>query len=288
MSFFERCESRLGHWGIPGLIQGLGVFHVLTFLLVKFKPEFLDTLTLLLPKIKEGEVWRALSYLMLPPTQSPLWIIFSVMFMMFTGRLIESFWSPFRVTCYVVLSAVVVSAAVLLIQWQLIKNGQIAAWDSLTINNLGLIHSMVAVQAFGLSLLLAMATLAPRQEIMVMFVFPVQLRWGGLATAVISLFLALRSPFYWPLLAGFVPWLLFFGRETFMSWRSQATQAQRRRSFSAEAKVDAGQAFHTCAQCAKNDLTHPQLEFRLLDDDTELCEECLKKNRASSITPSSL
>jgi hypothetical protein len=181
------------------------------------------------------------------------------------------------------------TGACLLAQWQMgLHIAELVDENVIFIKNVTAVHSIMCVRAFDISLFIAMATLAPLQEIQLMFVFPVQLRWVALVTVAVTIFLALRHlSITWPMFVGFVPWLVFFGRDVYRRWHSQANQKKRKRIFTAQIQTQEGEPFHTCAQCGNNDLTHPQLEFRLLPDNTELCVECLKKNAVSASPPQS-
>ena len=54
----------------------------------------------------KGEVWRLISFAILPPTLRPLLLVFILFFMVFMGEMLERMWGSFRLTLYVLAGVV--------------------------------------------------------------------------------------------------------------------------------------------------------------------------------------
>src|SRR5690606_27183034 len=104
------------------------------------------------PLILQGQVWRLVTWIFIPNTTGPIFIIFFLMFTWWLGEMLESTWGSFRLNLYYLLGMAGCTVAAFLF-------GASGANFLLT-----------------LSLLLALATLAPDQEILFLF-FPLKLKW---------------------------------------------------------------------------------------------------------------
>ncbi|NIP97025.1 MAG: hypothetical protein GWO24_27770 [Akkermansiaceae bacterium] len=60
-----------------------------------------------------------------------------------------------------------------------------------------------------------------------------------------------------------------------MKWaREREHTAARQADFRTRSKPS-GASFHTCANCGATDLSHPDRDFRITEDERELCDTCL-------------
>src|SRR4029453_9536458 len=100
MSWLDKLEKRLGFLAIPGLIRFIIGFTVLVYLLVYLNRGFESFLTLDPARIMKGEIWRLVTYIFVPQTFSPLWLLLALWFLWFIGEGLERAWGPFRLTLY--------------------------------------------------------------------------------------------------------------------------------------------------------------------------------------------
>ena len=73
----ERLERSFSRYAIPGLIRYVVALNALVFILVTLEPNYAGVLELNRAGILRGEVWRLVSWIFLPTTQSFFWIICS-------------------------------------------------------------------------------------------------------------------------------------------------------------------------------------------------------------------
>src|SRR5213596_4188289 len=100
MSLLDQLERRFGFLGIPGLPRILVGFAALVFGLAWLLPGFTSMLTLDPVRIRHGEVWRLVTYIFIPQSQSPLWVLFALWFLWWIGAGLERAWGAFRLTLY--------------------------------------------------------------------------------------------------------------------------------------------------------------------------------------------
>ena len=162
-------------------------------------------------RIMQGEVWRVITFVFLPPDRSLLLILLSLYFYYIFGTSLENHWGSARFNIYYAIGVL----------------GNIAA---------GFIMGKATNEYLNLSLMLAFAVLYPDMEIRLFFIFPVKIKWIGWLTAAVLLYqFALVS---WPLRLAIVlsllPFILFFGPQAWL----QARMDGRRLAYWIRRKLD--------------------------------------------------
>src|SRR5207237_9173569 len=100
MSLLDRLERRFGFLGIPGLPRILVGFAALVFGLAWLLPGFTSVLTLDPVRIRDGEVWRLITYIFIPQATRAIWVLFALWFLWWVGEGLERAWVSFRLTLY--------------------------------------------------------------------------------------------------------------------------------------------------------------------------------------------
>ena len=161
-----RYLSRHLRWlAVPNLAVIIVTLQALGFLFVLSDPVWFERLALIPERVLQGEVWRLITFLALPLSLSPLWMIFSLWFLYFILNLIESEWGDFKTTLYVLVSLV------LTIVFSFVFG-----------------YPVTQVSDFTSTLFLAAAALYPNFEIRMYFVIPVKMKYlGWLALAFVGL-----------------------------------------------------------------------------------------------------
>ena len=245
MSLLTRLERTLGRLAIPNLSLYLVVGQVLFLGLALLGSFDLERIALLPLAVREGEVWRLVTYLFMPLVSvltmtGALFLAFSLYMFYLMGSALEHFWGEFRFNAYIFIGWALTTAMAFIFP------GSYAA-------NTFLI----------LSVFLAFAWLNPDFEILIFFILPVKIKWLALFQWLTYGFLLVVSP--WPvrvmILASVGNFLVFFGRDIVLRAGSgRRRMVQQTRQFGA--KSDEDEPRHRCHVCGKTDLTHPQLEFR--------------------------
>ena len=81
MALLDKLERRFGFLGIPGLIRIVIGFTALVYVLVYLNRGFESFLTLDPALILRGQVWRLVTYIFIPQTFSPLWVLLALWFL---------------------------------------------------------------------------------------------------------------------------------------------------------------------------------------------------------------
>ena len=263
MKWIDRTEQRMGHLAIPNLIRVIGMLNALVFVLYKLNPSFLRWLVLDPNAVRHGEVWRLVSYVLIPTVGGPIvdWL-FAALYIYYPwwiGDGIEEAMGSFRVNLFYLLGMICTTAA--------------AFYSDST--NFG-------TSMLNASLFFAFARFYPEQTIYVMALVPVKVKWLAWFSGAMLLlgFLFNGWDYRLAVLVAFANYFLFFGREIFHEVVMRRDVAARRRKFAA-AQRDDDDALHRCAVCGRTEHVAPDLEFRVAKDGHEYCTDHLPKAPAA-------
>jgi membrane associated rhomboid family serine protease len=254
MTWLDKLERRFGFLAIPRLIRIVIGLTVVVYLLVYLNRGFESFLALDPLLIRQGQVWRLVTYIFLPQTLSPLWLLLALWFLWFIGEGLERAWGPFRLTLYFFV---------------------------------GMIGTTIAAFFFGsnfsngmliTSLFFAFARFYPDEVIYILFILPVKIKWLAWVFAAFLLagFVLNSNSYRAALIAAFANYFIFFGPEYIHQARHRHEVSTRRRRFETQS-LGAAEALHRCAVCGATELTDPNLDFRVARDGEEYCMAHLPK-----------
>ncbi len=251
MSLLNRLERYLGRFAIPNLSLYLVAGQVLFLGLALLGGFDVERIALLPQAVREGEVWRLVTYLFVPPVSvitmtGAIFLAFSLYMFYLMGSALEHFWGEFHFNAFIFIGWALTTGVAFLVPGSYATNAFIAG-----------------------SVFLAFAWLNPDFELLIFFILPVKIKWLALLQWLFyGYFLAVGQ---WPIrlmiLASIGNFLAFFGFELVQWARSgQRRMAQQTRQFSAQREE--AEPRHRCHKCGKTDLTHPLIEFRY-------CSKCV-------------
>jgi hypothetical protein len=248
MTWLHTLERRLGFIAITGLARILVGFTALVFGLAWLVPGFISMLNLDPGRILHGEVWRLVTYIFIPSTLSPLWVLFALWFLWWIGEGLERAFGPFRLTLYFFIGMLGTTAAAFFVGSEF-SNRMLMA-----------------------SLFFAFAHFYPDEIIYVLFILPVKIKWlAWVFGALLLVGLFVNSNAYRvALVAAFVNYLIFFGPEMIYAARHRSEVSSRRRRYAQSSRSET-EPLHKCAVCGATELTDPNLDFRVSRDGEEYC-----------------
>lgn len=257
MTTLDRLEKYLGRFAIPGLIRYIVALNALVFILVTLLPEYANVLALNRGAILQGEVWRLFSWIFIPNTMSPFWVLFYLIFTWWIGDMLEGHWGAFRLNAYYFLGMFLCIASALVFG---------ASGGNFFLN---------------LSLFLAVATLAPNFEIMLFLIIPVKMKWVALFSLLLPAIYLITGPISIKMMVVMClgNYLLFFGPSFLQGRMENRKNAQRRERFKASSTSETD-TLHRCESCGATEASHPEKEFRVTADGREFCMEHLPARQA--------
>jgi len=259
MIWTDKLERRFGHLAIPGITRGIVALQALVFFLVIMNPAFGAVLALDPVAVREGQVWRLVSYIFLPRTTSLLWIIFALYILWLVGEALEEAWGPFKLNLYILTGLVCMAGAALIFN---------APADGLI---------------FWTSLFFAFATIFPNYTFLLFFILPVKVKWLALFSAGFLLLQVLGPSVQLKATAAAIVlnYGLFFGQYWIQHFKNGAEIKTRRARFESS-KMPEEATLHRCKVCDRTEASDPRLDFRVAADGEEYCVEHLPKRPESS------
>ncbi len=207
-----------------------------------------------------GQVWRLITFALVPTTNGILWLAISLYFYYFIGSALENAWGPGKFTIYY-FSGMLLTALYSLIVYFIAGK-----------------RILVSASYLNLSLFFAFATLWPEQRVLLFFVIPVKMKWLAWIDAAFFLLQIVSGVIAGQVWAALVPvvamltYLVFCGEWLFDLIRPNRVQQkvkQKARTIQfkeAAAKIQRQQQAQgftrKCAVCGRTDADNPGLEFR--------------------------
>jgi len=229
-----------GRVAIPNITAYWLAFQLMCMMLIWIKPEFQQQLIFDSAKVVDGEWWRAITFLFMPATQSPIWALFVMYFYWMMGTALEQEWGTANYNLYLLVGAVMNIAAAFL---------SMAAGLSGVGTNVFIMESVF----------LAFAAHYPEYVIRIYFIIPVKVKWLALLTWVLLGFQLLVVGWVGKamVVASIANFLIFFRKDIV-----RGAKLARKEAFRTVSKPVPQEALHRCVVCGATEKTSPEKEFR--------------------------
>jgi hypothetical protein len=252
----DRLARYCGGLAIPNLTLILLAGQIACYGLFLARPELLEKLVLVPQLVLQGEVWRLLTFLAVPPAINPICLLFGWYLFFLMGTALEGQWGTFRYNVYLGIGWLATIAAAFAFPDQPATNAFLAG-----------------------TVFLAFAQLYPRFELSLFFVLPVQVRYLALLTWIWYGLTALGGAWAVRLtiLAAVLNFLLFFADDILLHMRTSRRRMEwHRRQIAARPAT-----VHRCAVCGLTEQIDPKMDFRYCSKcagSYEYCQEHLRNH----------
>ena len=263
MNWLDKLERKLGRYAIPNLTVYLLAGYVIGCGIIYLMPNLIGWLTLEPALILRGQIWRIISWVLIPPTTNPISLLFLVLLYYSLGTALERTWGTFRYNVYI-FSGILFTVIVVFILYGVF----FALYGTeVPLSSIGL----VSTNYITMSIFLAFAAIYPDMEVLLYFVLPIKMKWMALVYAVMALYYFITGGIVSrvAIAASLLNFVIFFLSSRNMRRfgpREQARKAKFRKQ-SRPHMTYAGGARHRCAVCGRTELDDPNLEFRF-------CSKC--------------
>ena len=210
MKWIDKLERRFGHIAIHVLMMIIVIGQAVVFLAEFFMPGLgiWSKLSLYMPAVLQGEVWRLLTFIFVPSSSTPLSLVLTLYLMWLIGHTLEQSWGDFRFNVYYflgVLGAILAAA--------------VTGWGT--------------TYYLNLSLFFAFAMLYPEMRLLLFFIIPVKVKWLALFSGVLCLFGFVFGTWADRLsvLFSLLNFLIFFGGDFWRMAKQELRYAKNRRAW---------------------------------------------------------
>ena len=252
-NWLDKMERRFGCYAIRNLTMYLLAGYAIGYLLSFTMPQLLTYFTLEPALILKGQVWRLLSWVIIPPNDNIIFVIFMMLLYYSLGNTLESYWGAFRYNVYIF------SGILFTVIGAFIVNGLIGG-----VTGFGSLYSTYYI---NMSIFLACASIMPDYQLLLYGIIPVKMKWLAILDVVLLAVDAVQGGLIIRIviIASLLNFIIFFFCNRNLRGHSPK-QAVRRKKFQKQISRPqnqyAGGAKHRCAVCGLTELDDPTLEFR--------------------------
>ena len=252
-NWLDKMERRFGRYAIRNLTMYLLAGYAIGYLLSFTMPQLLTYFTLEPALILQGQVWRLLSWVIIPPNDNIIFVIFMMLLYYSLGNTLESYWGAFRYNVYIF------SGILFTVIGAFIVNGLIGG-----IRGFGSLYSTYYI---NMSIFLACASIMPDYQLLLYGIIPIKMKWLAVLDVVLLAVDAVQGGLIIRIviIASLLNFIIFFFCNRNLRGHSPK-QAARRKKFQKQISRPqnqyAGGAKHRCAVCGRTELDNPTLEFR--------------------------
>ncbi len=288
MNWFEK---HLGKYCINNLSLIMIIFYGFGFVLQSVNAQFLQYLTLNPYAILHGQVWRLVTWLLVPQEQSNFFfILIAMLFYYSIGTSLERTWGTVKYNEYLFQGIIfTILGAFIVFGVSMALYG-----GAMMPEHYQLISNYFTTYYVLMSIFLAYAATFPNAMVLLMFFIPVKVKWLGIAYGALMVyeFITYAVQGGWFICVAMAASLLnffFFFYHTKDFRRYSPSEIKRRNAYKkamdgmiqkrraegrSHVKMQASASVHQCAICGRTDQTNPELEFRYCSKCAGVYEFC--------------
>ena len=273
--YIDKLERKFGRFAISNISLLLIICYAFGYMMQFINPQFLQWLTLNPAYIFKGQVWRLVTWILIPPSSSNIFFVLLTLYFYYSiGTSLERTWGTFRYNVYLLsgmLFTILGSFILYVYYWMHGITPDAYGYD--------IIFSMFSTYYVNMSIFLAYAATFPEMRVLLMFIIPIKVKWLGIIYAVILAWNCFSGGMtMWCIIgASLLNFVIFFISTRQLSHMSPR-QIKRRQTFRHEVqRASHGVTKHKCAICGRTE-QDGNLSFRFCtqcDGNYEYCEDHL-------------
>ncbi len=273
-NFMNELERKFGRYAIHNLTIYIIGLYIIGYVLQIFmsRTGLTSYITLDPYMILHGQVWRLVSWVLIPPGAASIWLLITLYLYYFIGTTMERTIGTFRYNVFIFggILCIILSAFVSLGVFYLMTGGNEDYVRVLSASYSGVFSTYYLQQAVFLSFALSY----PDLQLLLMFIIPVKVKYLGIFYAAVLGFEAIYNgliqggyPIFFVILFQFVNLFVFYAQTGKLN-HINPHEIKRRNTFKKNTRITPkGITRHKCAVCGRTEESHPNLEFRF-------CSKC--------------
>ena len=301
--FFAKMERKYGKYAIRNLPLYLAIIYGFGFILNMLFPQTMDLFTLNFHAIFKGQVWRLLTWILVPEGMNIFFTLISLYLYYSLGRTLERTWGSFLFNVYFFSGVILTVLGALILFGFLEIFGQewIAQMNSVYTAYLGEVCPDIYGGSYGylyvaehfgifyinMSIFLAFAMTYPDMQVYVFFFLPIKVKVLGIIYVII-LGITILMPFAGGNIIGGVINLVSIGMSLmntflfFLIFKTKRVKSpkeiKRQHDYKVKVKAASTVTRHKCAICGQTEKDNQNLSFRYCskcEGNYEYCSEHL-------------
>ena len=271
----NRLRRKLEKYAIPNLTLYLIICYGIGYLMQYLVPAGYQYLMLDPFLVLKGQVWRLVTWILIPPDSSNLFFVLITLYLYYSlGGLLERIWGTYKYNVYLFSGLLfTILGAFVLCGYSVLMGAQPTMYTGLYLLNNGsaVYFGQFSTYYINMSIFLACAASIPDVQVLLMFLFPIKVKWLGIVYGIILLVNCIQGGIatWIVVIFSLLNFLVFFLRSKGKMHLSVG-QIKRQQEFHQKMRA-AGQTKgitrHKCAICGRTELDGDDLEFRF-------CSKC--------------
>jgi len=271
--FLNNLERKIGKYAVVNLTKYLVILYAVGYVL-QLAPASVNVtrfLTLDPYLILKGQIWRLVSWVLIPPGNFSILIIITLMFYYFVGSGMERTLGTFRYNVFIfggMLLMILASFATMFVYH---------VFFGMSGDALGLLmfrySASFSTYYIQMMVFLAFSLMYPDIQVLLMFLIPIKVRWIAIAYGLILGYECIGAlihrefAIFFAIASQFINLLLFYISTGKLN-HLKPGEIKRKQEFKTNTKIrPKGITRHKCAVCGRTELDDPDLEFRF-------CSKC--------------
>ena len=271
----NRLRRKLEKYAIPNLTLYLIICYGIGYLMQFLVPAGYQYLMLDPFLVLKGQVWRLVTWILIPPDSSNIFFVLITLYLYYSlGGLLERIWGTYKYNVYLFSGLLfTILGAFVLCGYSVLMGAQPTMYTGLYLLNNGsaVYFGQFSTYYINMSIFLACAASIPDVQVLLMFLFPIKVKWLGIVYGIILLVNCIQGGIatWIVVIFSLLNFLVFFLRS---KGKMHLSVGQIRRQQELHQKMrSAGQTKgitrHKCAVCGRTELDGDDLEFRF-------CSKC--------------
>ena len=275
MNQHNGLRRKLEKYAIPNLTLYLIICYGIGYLMQYLVPAGYQYLMLDPFLVLKGQVWRLVTWILIPPDSSNIFFVLITLYLYSSlGGLLERIWGTYKYNVYLFSGLLfTILGAFVLCGYSVLMGAQPTIYTGLYLLNNGsaVYFGQFSTYYINMSIFLACAASIPDVQVLLMFIFPIKVKWLGIVYGIILLVNCIQGGIatWIVVIFSLLNFLVFFLRSKGKMHLSVG-QIKRQQEFHQKMR-SAGQTKgitrHKCAICGRTELDGDDLEFRF-------CSKC--------------
>ena len=275
MNQHNGLRRKLEKYAIPNLTLYLIICYGIGYLMQYLVPAGYQYLMLDPFLVLKGQVWRLVTWILIPPDSSNIFFVLITLYLYYSlGGLLERIWGTYKYNVYLFSGLLfTILGAFVLCGYSVLMGAQPTMYTGLYLLNNGsaVYFGQFSTYYINMSIFLACAASIPDVQVLLMFIFPIKVKWLGIVYGIILLVNCIQGGIatWIVVIFSLLNFLVFFLRSKGKMHLSVG-QIKRQQEFHQKMR-SAGQTKgitrHKCAICGRTELDGDDLGFRF-------CSKC--------------
>ena len=275
MNQHNGLRRKLEKYAIPNRTLYLIICYGIGYLMQYLVPAGYQYLMLDPFLVLTGQVWRLVTWILIPPDSSNIFFVLITLYLYYSlGGLLERIWGTYKYNVYLFSGLLfTILGAFVLCGYSVLMGAQPTMYTGLYLLNNGsaVYFGQFSTYYINMSIFLACAASIPDVQVLLMFIFPIKVKWLGIVYGIILLVNCIQGGIatWIVVIFSLLNFLVFFLRSKGKMHLSVG-QIKRQQEFHQKMR-SAGQTKgitrHKCAICGRTELDGDDLEFRF-------CSKC--------------